>query len=145
MRSTVNSKARITIPKRIRDQLGLIPGTKLSLKVRDGVIVARPIRRSIQEIFSLLKRHDRRPISVEEMDEAIAAEVCVQQVALPAGHHKVTPLATRNSAFLDDLSSKPSIKATPWVKDDPYDDGSSQTSAPTSAKDDHSLPGSRNE
>lgn len=75
MLATVTSKGQITLPKSIRDQLAITAGTQLDFVVVDGVIQARPINRSVREIFGLLKKPGRKAISPEDMDKAIAEEV----------------------------------------------------------------------
>ncbi len=40
MSTTVSSKGQITIPKRLRERLGIQPGTQLELRERDGQLIA---------------------------------------------------------------------------------------------------------
>ncbi|MDO4682271.1 MAG: AbrB/MazE/SpoVT family DNA-binding domain-containing protein [Lautropia sp.] len=72
MLATVTSKGQITLPKSIRDQLAITTGTQLDFAIVDGVIQARPINRSVKDIFGMLKKPSRKAISPEAMDEAIA-------------------------------------------------------------------------
>jgi antitoxin PrlF len=37
--SKVTREGRVTLPKRIRDELGLVPGSKVEFKVKDGHVV----------------------------------------------------------------------------------------------------------
>ncbi len=70
---TITSKGQITIPKDVRDDLGLVPGARLSfLKNEEGVYELRRERRSVKDLAGSLK-YAGPPKSVEEMDEAIAA------------------------------------------------------------------------
>ena len=41
MKSTLSGRGRITIPKRIREQLGLRPGQELEFETRDGLLTGR--------------------------------------------------------------------------------------------------------
>jgi AbrB family looped-hinge helix DNA binding protein len=41
MKTTVSEKGQITIPKRLRDRLGLRPGTVLDFEEADGALVGR--------------------------------------------------------------------------------------------------------
>lgn len=41
MKTTVSEKGQITIPKRLRDRLGLRPGTVLDFEEADGRLIAR--------------------------------------------------------------------------------------------------------
>jgi AbrB family looped-hinge helix DNA binding protein len=52
MATTVTRKGQVTVPKRIRDALGINPGTQVAFEVnRDGEVVlrkARHIRRAVK-------------------------------------------------------------------------------------------------
>lgn len=41
MQATLSSKGQLTIPRAVRDQLGLKPGMKLEIGVERGALVAR--------------------------------------------------------------------------------------------------------
>jgi antitoxin PrlF len=72
--STVTAKGQTTIPKAIRDHLGLKPGAKVKFFVgHDGRVFMLPVR-PISELRGIAK-YDGPPVSIEEMDEAIAAAV----------------------------------------------------------------------
>ena len=43
MKTTVSEKGQITIPKRLRDRLGLPPGTVLDFEESDGRLVGRKL------------------------------------------------------------------------------------------------------
>jgi AbrB family looped-hinge helix DNA binding protein len=70
MDSTLTAKGQATIPKEIRDFLGLKPGDRIRFfKHPDGSVVIKPVR----SIFDLKPiPWDGPPVSVEEMDEGIA-------------------------------------------------------------------------
>lgn len=42
MSSTIDAGGRVVIPKPIRDALGLQPGTRVELRVRDGMVFVVP-------------------------------------------------------------------------------------------------------
>ena len=42
--TTVTSKGQVTIPKRVRDAMGVRPGTKVDVEFKDGCAVVRPSR-----------------------------------------------------------------------------------------------------
>jgi antitoxin PrlF len=70
--STMTSKGQLTVPKEIRETLGLKEGTKFSLTIENGNVVARPKNRSIMELAGILgKAPNGKSLTVEEMDEAI--------------------------------------------------------------------------
>jgi len=71
-RSTVTSKGQITIPKSIRDRLGLSPGDTLEFTVdKEGRIVAQPraVGPGVQGV--LRDFAPDRALTVEEMKEAV--------------------------------------------------------------------------
>jgi AbrB family looped-hinge helix DNA binding protein len=57
---TVSSKRQFTIPKAIREQLGITPGDHVSLHVENGQIVLRPVRGIVAETAGRLSRSVRR-------------------------------------------------------------------------------------
>lgn len=67
----MTSKGQITIPKDVRDELGLEPGTKVDF-VRVGAreFRLRPKNLRVEDLFGILE-YDGPPISIEEMNEAI--------------------------------------------------------------------------
>jgi antitoxin PrlF len=72
-RSTVTSKGQITIPKEIRDQMGLKPGDRVDfVSNRKGEISLRVINTDIRRLRGIIKSPLGRPITIEEMNEAIA-------------------------------------------------------------------------
>lgn len=72
--ATMTSKGQITIPKDVREELGLTPGTRVSFTRSDtGEIVVRKQSRSVRELGGSLK-YAGPPVSVEEMDAVLGAE-----------------------------------------------------------------------
>lgn len=70
----LTSKGQMTLPKEIRDDLQVGPGDRLEItKHGDGYLLMR--KRSAREVFAKFRQPDRRPLSAEEMDQAIEAEV----------------------------------------------------------------------
>lgn len=74
MHATITSKGQVTLPKAIRDQLGLAEGTRLDFDIVDGTIRARPVSRTALDIFGALHQPGRKPVSVQEMEQTIEAE-----------------------------------------------------------------------
>ena len=71
--ATLTTKGQITIPKEIRERLGLDTGDRVSFVVQeDGTVIVQPITRHVRELGGLLHRPARRPLSIREMDEGIA-------------------------------------------------------------------------
>jgi antitoxin PrlF len=76
MIAVLTSKGQLTLPKHIRDQLGLTTGSRLDFVIEpDGSLRARPLKRGAQGLFGLLHEPGRPVSSVREMNEAIAQHV----------------------------------------------------------------------
>ena len=72
--STVTAKGQTTIPKTIRDLLGLKPGGKVRYFIaHNGSVMILPVRPA--SALRGIVKYDGPPVTIEEMDEAIAAEV----------------------------------------------------------------------
>ena len=71
--ATLTSKGQTTIPKQVREHLKLNPGDKLDFVIEsEGRVVIRPAKLDVRELKGLLKRHDGKVLSIEEMNAAIA-------------------------------------------------------------------------
>lgn len=71
---TVTAKGQITLRKDILQHLGAHPGTKLDInKMPDGRIEVRavPPKKKIADFCGFLKRDGQKPVSFEEMNDAI--------------------------------------------------------------------------
>jgi len=73
--ATITSKGQITIPKTVRDRLGLRTGDKVVVSVlAEGAIKMTPKTARIEDVKGMLARYaGGRKVSVEEMDRGIAA------------------------------------------------------------------------
>lgn len=71
--ATVTSKGQITIPVDVRTKLRLRPGSRVAfVPTGTGGYEIHPEAASIKDLKGAVTR-PRRPVSVDEMDEAIAA------------------------------------------------------------------------
>ncbi len=70
LESTVTKKGQTTLPKPVRDTLGVQAGDRVRYVVLDGEARILPVR-PIGRLFGVLK-HDGPPVTVEEMKRAIA-------------------------------------------------------------------------
>lgn len=69
--ATLTSKGQITIPREIRDLLGVNAGDRLSFEVREGgEVVVQSETTDIRSLQGILKRKGT-PVSLARMDEAI--------------------------------------------------------------------------
>ena len=72
MTSTLTSKGQVTIPKALREQLGLEAGDRLEFVLReDGKVEMVPLDDSIEALKGAVEV--TRAATTEEMNEAIAA------------------------------------------------------------------------
>jgi antitoxin PrlF len=71
-RATITSKGQMTIPKEIRELLGLQPGDRVEFipQSPDSVLL-RPASLDISRLDGLLAGKTDKVVSVEEMNEAI--------------------------------------------------------------------------
>lgn len=103
MLATLTSKGQVTVPKEIREALKLDAGAKLDFVLQpDGTIVARPMKNSFRDIIGLLKKPGRPALSLEDIDEAIAAQIGAdedrvrrQASSLPAKRRSRTPATAK--------------------------------------------------
>ena len=73
--ATVTSKGQITLPKEIRDTLGVHPGDRvLFWRNPQGQVVVEPETVSLMSLKGMLKGK-RKGVTVEEMKDAIAEAV----------------------------------------------------------------------
>jgi antitoxin PrlF len=71
--ATVTTKGQVTIPKSIRQALKIAAGDRLDFILEsEGRVVVRPATRGLGEIRGLLHGARRKPVTVEEMNAAIA-------------------------------------------------------------------------
>jgi len=71
--ATLTSKGQTTIPKEIREKLGLKPGTKLHFNLMpDGTISVRAKTGTIMDLAGILHRPGMKAATIEEMNEAVA-------------------------------------------------------------------------
>ena len=70
--SSITIKGQATIPKAIREHLGLKPGDRVKFFVHpDGSVVLLP-KVSATALLGIVKSRRRRPVTVEEMTQATA-------------------------------------------------------------------------
>ena len=73
---TVTAKGQVTLRRAVLHHLGVAPGAKISVSLlEDGRVelVAAAARDDIQSLRGALRRPGQRPVSLEEMQEAIEA------------------------------------------------------------------------
>jgi len=76
--SRVTVKGQVTIPKEVREHMGLKPGDQVEFIPGPGrTVTVNPRNLSVTALFGILKdkpRKRKEPLSVEEMEELLAAQ-----------------------------------------------------------------------
>jgi len=86
MFATLTSKGQLTLPKEIRDRLKLDAGAILDFQIQpDNTITARHVRPDARRIRGLLKSPYAAPLSVEQMEEAVAKHLRAKHAPRQAG------------------------------------------------------------
>jgi antitoxin PrlF len=76
MLSTVSDKGQVTLPKAIRDRLGIRPGTRIDFEVQsDDTLKVRVLTRGATGLFGLIARPGEAARSQDDIDAGIAAAV----------------------------------------------------------------------
>jgi AbrB family looped-hinge helix DNA binding protein len=80
--SLINTKGRVTIPKAVREQLGLKPGDRIKffLHPNGGVVLLPRLAASAPRG---VVRSRQPPVTIEEMEEAAAAGAARLAAPLP--------------------------------------------------------------
>ena len=73
---TVTAKGQVTLRRTVLDHLCVVPGAKVSVSVLENgriELVAAAVRDDIKCLRGALRRSGQRPVSLDEMQEAIEA------------------------------------------------------------------------
>ena len=66
--ATLTSKGQTTIPKQIRDSLGMKPGDRMTFTLMpDATVIMRVKSRSVAELAGMLQRKGRKPVPLEQL------------------------------------------------------------------------------
>jgi AbrB family looped-hinge helix DNA binding protein len=69
--TTVTTKGQVTIPKAVRDELGLKEGDRVAFRVlEDGTVIVEPETIDLSELRGVFKPK-KKGVSIADMDEAI--------------------------------------------------------------------------
>ncbi len=69
--ATVTSKGQITLPKTVRDRLGIVAGDRVEVIESDRGFLVVPATRDVKALKGLVPK-PRKPVSIEDMNRAIA-------------------------------------------------------------------------
>lgn len=71
--ATLTSKGQITVPRDVRQRLGLDSGDRVEfVEIEQGVFAIKPVIDDVRSLKGLLKK-PAKPVSVEDMNAAIRA------------------------------------------------------------------------
>jgi AbrB family looped-hinge helix DNA binding protein len=74
--AVVREKGQVTLPKAVRERLGIEPGSRLSFStLPDGTLVAHVLAKGADPLFGLLAKVGERATSLDDMDEAVTHAV----------------------------------------------------------------------
>jgi antitoxin PrlF len=74
--TTLTSKGQVTIPKNIRDFIGLHTGDKIEFVITEkNEVLLRPIIKKVDDVFGVLYKSGRNAVTVEDMDSAIKQKI----------------------------------------------------------------------
>ncbi|OGT14102.1 MAG: AbrB family transcriptional regulator [Gallionellales bacterium RIFCSPLOWO2_12_FULL_59_22] len=66
--ATLTSKGQTTIPKEIRDELGMKPGDRMTFTLMpDATVVMRVKNKNISALAGTLHKKGRKPVPVEQL------------------------------------------------------------------------------
>jgi len=72
MVAKITSKGQLTVPKEVRERLGLAPGDRVDFVCHeDGRVELRPVRVTLDELMRILPK-PRRRATLEQIERAIA-------------------------------------------------------------------------
>lgn len=70
--ATMTSKGQITVPKEVREALGVQAGDVLDFVIDEGGrVTVRTLRKDYKRLFGMLRNEVKHALTIEEMDEAI--------------------------------------------------------------------------
>lgn len=72
--SRVSAKGQVTLPKPVRDEMGIAPGGEVTFeRLPSGELVVRPRHESALALSGMLRQYAKaEPVSASEMGDAIA-------------------------------------------------------------------------
>lgn len=73
LQSTITTEGKAIIPEAVQQLLNLQPGDRIDFVITDdGKVYVQPASIDVSELSGILYEPNREPVSVEEMDAAIA-------------------------------------------------------------------------
>ena len=76
--STITSKGQTTIPKEIRELLGLEAQTQVAYEAKDGYVILRPVNSSLDDFAGILKSD--KPMASKNEERKTAGRMLGRQI-----------------------------------------------------------------
>jgi antitoxin PrlF len=70
--ATITSKGQVTIPKPVRDALGVEAGDRIDFVDTDKGFLIVPVKRDLKALRGMFKGRRKKPATIEEINAAIA-------------------------------------------------------------------------
>ncbi len=83
--TTMTSKGQMTLPKDVRDDLGLKPGDKLDIVKRGGNYVLLPRNFPVAALAGILGKSPSGPMTLDEEDAALGRALADDDERIRAG------------------------------------------------------------
>ncbi len=84
MFATVSDKGQLTLPKPLREAMGIAPGARLELQLgANGTLQVRVASRGAASLLGLLAKSSAGAVTLEGMDDAITRTVKARAKAKP--------------------------------------------------------------
>ena len=83
--ATMTSKGQMTLPKDIRNDLGLRPGDKLDIVKQDGKYVLLPRNVPLSSLAGILGKSPSGPMTIEEEEAALGRALADDDERIRAG------------------------------------------------------------
>ena len=77
--STLTSKGQITLPRDVRQALGLGVGDKVDFVEVEGGFKLVPLRKDVRGLKGKFAGRVKQPVTIQEMDDAIAQSAAERQ------------------------------------------------------------------
>ncbi len=72
IQATITSKGQLTLPKKVRDLLGLEAGDRVGFVLEDkNKVILMPNKKSALDLGGILRRPHQRRVSIKEMNAGI--------------------------------------------------------------------------
>ena len=83
MATRVTSKGQVTIPKRIREALGIKPGSRVDFVLAEGRVTLEPVAGGVEALTGSLRKYVRKGVRIPD---AVVMEQVRREVAHAAAH-----------------------------------------------------------